>query len=87
MELRPLGIDGVIEIIPKKFGDARGYFSETYARAGFRAAGIAPDWVQDNQSFSAEMMHDTHLPNVAELLRRSTATSKIAPLRTRINLS
>ena len=54
MELRPLGIDGVIEIIPKKFGDARGYFSETYARAGFRAAGIAPDWVQDNQSFSAE---------------------------------
>lgn len=54
MELRPLGIDGVIEIIPKKFGDTRGYFAETYARAGFRAAGIAQDWVQDNQSFSAE---------------------------------
>ena len=54
MELRPLGIDGVIEIIPKKIGDARGYFAETYARAGFQAAGIAQDWVQDNQSFSAE---------------------------------
>jgi dTDP-4-dehydrorhamnose 3,5-epimerase len=54
MELRPLGIDGVIEIIPKKFGDARGYFAETYARAGFRTAGISPDWVQDNQSLSVE---------------------------------
>lgn len=54
MELRPLGIDGVIEIIPKKFGDARGYFAETYARADFRAAGIAQDWVQDNQSSSVE---------------------------------
>jgi dTDP-4-dehydrorhamnose 3,5-epimerase len=54
MELRPLGIEGVIEIIPKKFTDARGYFSETYARERFRGAGIAPDWVQDNQSFSQE---------------------------------
>ncbi len=54
MELRPLGLDGVIEIIPKKFGDARGYFAETYARGSFHALGIAQDWVQDNQSFSAE---------------------------------
>lgn len=54
MELRPLGIDGVIEIIPKKFGDARGFFSETYARESFQAVGIVQDWVQDNQSFSAE---------------------------------
>jgi dTDP-4-dehydrorhamnose 3,5-epimerase len=54
MELRPLSIDGVIEIIPKKFDDARGYFAETYARRSFHGAGIAQDWVQDNQSFSAE---------------------------------
>ena len=54
MELRPLGIDGVIEIIPKKFGDGRGYFSETYSMASFHAVGIAQDWVQDNQSFSRE---------------------------------
>jgi dTDP-4-dehydrorhamnose 3,5-epimerase len=54
MELRPLGIDGVIEIIPKKFGDARGYFAETYARGSFQAVGITQDWVQDNQSLSAE---------------------------------
>ena len=54
MELRPLGIDGVIEIIPKKFADARGYFAETYMRERFRSAGIAQEWVQDNQSFSLE---------------------------------
>jgi len=54
MELRPLGIDGIIEIIPKKFGDARGYFAETYALGSFQAAGIVQNWVQDNQSFSAE---------------------------------
>jgi dTDP-4-dehydrorhamnose 3,5-epimerase len=54
MELRPLGISGVVEIIPKKFGDARGYFAETYSRAAFQAAGIAQDWIQDNQSFSME---------------------------------
>lgn len=55
MELRPLGIDGVIEIIPKKFGDARGYLAETYARRRFHEAGITHDWVQDNQSFSMEI--------------------------------
>jgi len=54
MELRPLGLDGVIEITPKKFGDARGYFAETYARTSFNAAGIGQDWVQDNQSYSRE---------------------------------
>jgi dTDP-4-dehydrorhamnose 3,5-epimerase len=54
MELRPLGLDGVTEIIPKKLDDARGYLAETYARASFHAAGITHDWVQDNQSFSAE---------------------------------
>ena len=54
MKLRPLGIDGVVEITPEKFGDARGYFAETYARGSFQAAGMVQDWVQDNQSFSAE---------------------------------
>jgi len=54
MELRRLDIDSVVEIIPKKFGDARGYFAETYTRAGFLSAGIGQDWVQDNQSFSME---------------------------------
>lgn len=40
-------------ITPKKFGDHRGFFSETYSRASFREAGIDLEFVQDNQSLSA----------------------------------
>lgn len=54
MEIRTLGIDGVLEIVPKKFGDTRGYFSETYSAKRFAEAGLDIGWVQDNQSFSAE---------------------------------
>jgi len=54
MQVNDLGLGGVVEIIPKKFGDARGFFSETYQRQRFLDAGITQDWIQDNQSFSAE---------------------------------
>ncbi|MCB1432917.1 MAG: dTDP-4-dehydrorhamnose 3,5-epimerase [Alphaproteobacteria bacterium] len=54
MQVNDLGLGGVVEIIPKKFGDARGFFSETYQRQRFLDAGITQDWMQDNQSFSAE---------------------------------
>lgn len=53
MEVRDIGM-GVLEIVPRKFGDERGFFSEVYARQRFHEAGITQDWVQDNQSFSAE---------------------------------
>lgn len=46
-------LDGVVEVVPPKFGDNRGFFSETYKKASFVEAGIDIDWVQDNQSFSA----------------------------------
>lgn len=54
MQVRRLALEGVIEIVPRKFGDARGYFSETYSRQSFANAGIDIEWVQDNQSLSAE---------------------------------
>lgn len=53
LEVRPLGLDGVVEIVPKKFGDARGFLSETYNREDFGAAGIKVDFLQDNHSYSA----------------------------------
>ncbi|WP_159588046.1 dTDP-4-dehydrorhamnose 3,5-epimerase [Chelativorans xinjiangense] len=53
IEVRPLGLDGVLEIIPQKFGDERGYFSETYNRAKFSEQGVSIEFVQDNQSYSA----------------------------------
>jgi dTDP-4-dehydrorhamnose 3,5-epimerase len=38
---------------PRRFGDARGWFMETYSEAAALAAGINVRFVQDNQSFSA----------------------------------
>jgi dTDP-4-dehydrorhamnose 3,5-epimerase len=49
----PLAIPAVVLIRPKKFGDARGYFMETYSTEAFAAAGIEAAFVQDNQSLSA----------------------------------
>ena len=54
VEIRRLGIPDVVELVPKKHGDGRGFFAETYSRQRFAEAGFAIDWVQDNQSFSAE---------------------------------
>ena len=44
-------IAGVRILEPQVFGDARGWFSETYNAARYRAAGIAAEFVQDNESF------------------------------------
>ena len=53
MEVRALGLDGVYEIIPRKFGDDRGFFSETYKVNALAEAGIELNFVQDNHSYSA----------------------------------
>ena len=45
-------IEGLKVITPKVFGDARGYFMETYNQNDFVAAGIDVTFVQDNQSAS-----------------------------------
>ena len=38
---------------PRRFGDARGWFMETYSEASALAMGVDVRFVQDNQSFSA----------------------------------
>ena len=53
MQVRPLGPDGVFEVSPRKFGDDRGFFSETYNAKSFAEAGIDLTFVQDNHSYSA----------------------------------
>lgn len=45
-------IEGLKVIEPKVFGDARGYFVETYNEKDFKEAGIDVTFVQDNQSGS-----------------------------------
>ncbi|MBB4187592.1 dTDP-4-dehydrorhamnose 3,5-epimerase [Sinorhizobium terangae] len=52
-EIRALGLDGVLEIIPRRFGDERGFFSETYNAEALLAHGIRLAFVQDNHSYSA----------------------------------
>ena len=52
-EIRPTDLDGVLEIRPRRFEDARGFFCETWNAKVFREAGLPTDFVQDNHSFSA----------------------------------
>lgn len=53
LSVEPTAIPDVKIITPKKFGDHRGFFSETWNRATFAEAGLDLDFVQDNQSLSA----------------------------------
>lgn len=50
-----LEIPDVKILTPKKFGDHRGFFSETYNKKALAAQGIEMDFVQDNHSLSAEV--------------------------------
>ena len=47
-------IEGLKIITPQVFGDARGYFMETYSQRDFAEAGIDVPFVQDNQSASTQ---------------------------------
>ncbi len=47
-------LPGVLLITPRRFGDHRGFFAETYSRRQYREIGIDLDFVQDNHSLSAE---------------------------------
>ncbi|UCA47061.1 dTDP-4-dehydrorhamnose 3,5-epimerase [Pseudochrobactrum sp. XF203] len=51
LEVNELGL-GVFEIIPTRFGDDRGYFTETYNKQKLEPYGISMEFVQDNQSYS-----------------------------------
>lgn len=48
----PLEIPAVVHIESKRFGDARGFFQETYKRSEFEAHGIRALFIQDNHSRS-----------------------------------
>lgn len=53
LEVKQTGLPGVLEILPNRIGDDRGFFSETWNEAHFREAGIDLAFVQDNHSRSA----------------------------------
>jgi dTDP-4-dehydrorhamnose 3,5-epimerase len=55
MELRRLEIPEVLILTPRRFGDDRGFFSETYNQATLRALGVETVFVQDNMSMSRQV--------------------------------
>ena len=55
MNVIPTALPGLLILEPKVFGDARGFFMESYnARAFQDATGLAPNFVQDNHSRSGK---------------------------------
>jgi dTDP-4-dehydrorhamnose 3,5-epimerase len=52
VRVSPTGLPGVLLVEPSVFGDARGYFFESYTARRYAEAGIAATFVQDNVSFS-----------------------------------
>ena len=55
MKIIPTAIADVLIIEPRVFGDARGFFFESFNQQAFKnATGLNPDFVQDNHSRSAK---------------------------------
>jgi dTDP-4-dehydrorhamnose 3,5-epimerase len=52
MTVEDTSLPGVKLITPRRFGDDRGFFAETFSARRYAEAGIARDWVQDNHSLS-----------------------------------
>ncbi len=53
MQIKKTALPGVLILTPKRFGDVRGFFSETWNRKVLASYGIELDFVQDNHSVSA----------------------------------
>ena len=53
MQVERLSIPEVLLLTPRRHGDARGWFSETYTRRDLAAAGVNDAFLQDNQAYSS----------------------------------
>lgn len=64
MNILTCNLPGLLVIEPKVFGDARGFFVETWNLRRYREAGINLDFVQDNISFSRRgILRGLHFQN------------------------
>ncbi len=75
MKVERLAIPEVMLLTPPRFGDSRGWFSETFNAARMAAAGVGGEFMQDNQSMSAQAgtirgLHCQVAPNVQGKLVR-----------------
>ncbi|MFN4058678.1 MAG: dTDP-4-dehydrorhamnose 3,5-epimerase [Roseinatronobacter sp.] len=78
MNIQTFPIAGLALITPRRFGDARGWFVETWNQRSLEAAGLHwPAFVQDNHSFSAQRhtlrgLHYQRAPRAQDKLVRCT---------------
>lgn len=77
MQVIKTKLAGVVMLIPQRFGDARGWFCETWNASRWAQAGIDLDFVQDNHSMSAEAgtlrgLHYQRPPHAQDKLVRCT---------------
>jgi dTDP-4-dehydrorhamnose 3,5-epimerase len=55
MHVEETTLPGVLILTPARFGDARGFFSESWNKQRMQDAGLDLDFVQDNHSMSAQV--------------------------------
>ncbi|WP_379923385.1 dTDP-4-dehydrorhamnose 3,5-epimerase [Erythrobacter sp. R86502] len=64
MNIIETALPGVLIFEPRVFGDARGFFMETWSAAGFAGAGLGLTFVQDNHSRSQKgVLRGLHFQN------------------------
>lgn len=54
MQIEPLAIPDIKMLTPRRFADARGFFSETFNEVTWRGAGFDAHFVQDNHARSLD---------------------------------
>ncbi|MEZ5756473.1 MAG: dTDP-4-dehydrorhamnose 3,5-epimerase [Paracoccaceae bacterium] len=77
MLIEQTDLPGVLILTPQRFGDARGWFMETWNADRMAEAGLDLAFVQDNHSFSAQMgtlrgLHYQSPPRAQDKLVRCT---------------
>ncbi len=77
MDIQKTKLPGVVIISPRRFGDDRGWFSETWNKHALAQIGIDLDFVQDNHSFSAQIgtvrgLHYQSPPHAQDKLVRAS---------------
>lgn len=77
MDIEHLAIDGIVVLRPRRFGDARGWFCETWNAERMAEAGFDLGFVQDNHSYSAQAgtirgLHFQSPPHAQDKLVRCT---------------
>ena len=77
VEVKKTALNAVLKFMPKRFGDDRGFFEETWSARDLKAEGVDLNFVQDNHSYSAPVgtlrgLHFQAPPHAQDKLVRCT---------------